>query len=40
MEESVKQGWHTGGPVAYGFALEPHPHPNPHKAREETRRDR
>jgi site-specific DNA recombinase len=34
MEESVRQGWHTGGPVLYGFALEPHEHPNPHKARE------
>jgi DNA invertase Pin-like site-specific DNA recombinase len=34
MEESVKQGWHTGGPVPYGYALEPHRHPNPHKARE------
>ena len=34
MEESVRQGWHTGGPVPYGYALEPHAHPNPHKARE------
>lgn len=34
MEESVRQGWHTGGPVPYGYALEAHPHPNPHKARE------
>jgi site-specific DNA recombinase len=34
MEESVRQGWHTGGPAPYGYALEPHPHPNPHKARE------
>ena len=34
MEESVRQGWHTGGPVLYGFQLEAHPHPNPHKARE------
>jgi site-specific DNA recombinase len=34
MEESVRQGWHTGGPVAYGYMLEAHPHPNPHKARE------
>lgn len=34
MEESVRQCWHTGGPVAYGYMLEPHPHPNPHKARE------
>ena len=34
MEESVRQGWHTGGPAPYGYALEAHPHPNPHKARE------
>lgn len=34
MEESVRQGWHTGGPVPYGYALEAHPHPNPHKARD------
>jgi site-specific DNA recombinase len=34
MEESVRQGWHTGGPVPYGYMLEAHPHPNPHKARE------
>lgn len=34
MEESVKQGWHTGGPAPYGYALEAHPHPNPHKARD------
>jgi site-specific DNA recombinase len=34
MEESVRQGWHTGGPTPYGYALEAHPHPNPHKARE------
>jgi site-specific DNA recombinase len=34
MEESVRQGWHTGGPVPYGYMLEPHPHPNPHKAKE------
>ena len=27
MEESVRQGWHTGGPVPYGYTLEPHPHP-------------
>jgi site-specific DNA recombinase len=27
MEESVRQGWHTGGPVPYGYMLEPHPHP-------------
>lgn len=31
MEESVRQGWHTGGPAPYGYTLEPHPHPNPHK---------
>jgi DNA invertase Pin-like site-specific DNA recombinase len=24
MEESVRQGWHTGGPAPYGYALEPH----------------
>ncbi len=40
MEESVRQGWHTGGPVAYGYQLEPHPHPNPHKAREGKRKHR
>ena len=34
MEESVRQGWHTGGPPPYGYVLDPHPHPNPHKARE------
>jgi hypothetical protein len=34
MEESVRQGWHTGGPAPYGYMLEPHPHPNPNKARE------
>lgn len=34
MEESVRQGWHTGGPAPYGYVLEPHPHPNPQKARE------
>jgi site-specific DNA recombinase len=34
MEESVRQGWHTGGPAPYGYTLEPHPHPNPQKARE------
>ncbi|MBA2239816.1 MAG: recombinase family protein, partial [Solirubrobacterales bacterium] len=31
MEESARQGWHTGGPVPYGYCLEQHPHPNPHK---------
>ena len=34
MEESVRQGWHTGGPAPYGYQLEPHPHPNPNKARD------
>jgi site-specific DNA recombinase len=34
MEESVRQGWHTGGPAPYGYMLEPHRHPNPQKARE------
>jgi hypothetical protein len=34
MEESARQGWHTGGPVPYGYQLKAHPHPNPHKARE------
>jgi len=38
MEESVRQGWHTGGPVAYGYMFEEHPHPNPHKAREGKRK--
>lgn len=37
MEESVRQGWHTGGPAPYGYLLEPHPHPNPHKARDAAR---
>jgi site-specific DNA recombinase len=32
MEESVRQGWHSGGPAPYGYALEAHPHPNPRKA--------
>jgi site-specific DNA recombinase len=40
MEESVRQGWHTGGPVPYGYQLEPHPHPNPHKAREGKKKHR
>ena len=31
METSALQGWHSGGPPAYGYALEAHPHPNPHK---------
>ena len=34
MEESVRQGWHTGGAAPYGYMLEPHHHPNPQKARE------
>ena len=34
MEESVHQGWHSGGPIAYGYRGEHHPHPNPHKAAE------
>jgi hypothetical protein len=34
MEESVRQGWHTGGRAPYGYLLEQHPHPNPSKARE------
>ena len=38
MEESVRQGWHPGGPAPYGYQLEPHPHPNPHKAREGKRK--
>jgi site-specific DNA recombinase len=40
MKESVRQGWHTGGPVAYGYQVEPHPHPNPSKAREGKRKHR
>ena len=40
MEESVRQGWHTGGPVPYGYQLEAHTHPNPHKAREGKRKHR
>ena len=40
MEESVRQGWHTGGPVPYGYTLEAHPHPNPHKAREDKKKHR
>ena len=31
METSAMQGWHSGGPPPYGYALESHPHPNPHK---------
>lgn len=40
MEESVRQGWHTGGPAPYGYALEPHQHPNPQKAREGRKKHR
>ena len=40
MEESVRQGWQTGGPAPYGYALEPHPHPNPQKARAGRRKHR
>ncbi len=40
MEESVRQGWHTGGPAPYGYLLEPHPHPNQQKAREGRKKHR
>ncbi len=40
MEESVRQGWHTGGPAPYGYLLEPHEHPNPQKAREGRKKHR
>jgi site-specific DNA recombinase len=40
MEESARQGWHTGGPVPYGYQLEAHPHPNAHKAREGKKKHR
>jgi site-specific DNA recombinase len=40
MEESVRQGWHTGGRIPYGYALEEHAHPNPHKAREGKKKHR
>ncbi len=40
MEESVRQGWHTGGAAPYGYLLEPHEHPNPQKAREGRRKHR
>jgi site-specific DNA recombinase len=40
MEESVRQGWHTGGRAPYGYQLEPHPHPNPKKAREGRKKHR
>ena len=39
MEESVRQGWHTGGPVPYGYQLQAHPTPTrirPEKARRST----
>lgn len=40
MEESVRQGWHTGGPAPYGYQLQPHEHPNPQKAREGRKKHR
>jgi DNA invertase Pin-like site-specific DNA recombinase len=40
MEESVRQGWHTGGPAPYGYLLEPHPHPNPQKAKDGRKKHR
>jgi DNA invertase Pin-like site-specific DNA recombinase len=40
MEESVRQGWHTGGRPPYGYVLEPHPHPNPQKAKEGRKKHR
>ena len=40
MEESVRQGWHTGGAASYGYQLEPHEHPNPQKAREGRKKHR
>ncbi len=40
MEESVRQGWHTGGRPPYGYMLEPHPHPNPQKAKEGRKKHR
>jgi site-specific DNA recombinase len=40
MEESVRQGWHTGGAAPYGYELEPHEHPNPQKAREGRKKHR
>jgi DNA invertase Pin-like site-specific DNA recombinase len=40
MEESVRQGWHTGGRAPYGYMLEEHQHPNPSKAREGKRKHR
>jgi site-specific DNA recombinase len=40
MEESVRQGWHTGGRAPYGYMLEEHQHLNPNKAREGKRKHR
>ena len=40
MEESVRQGRHTGGRAPYGYLLEEHQHPNPAKAREGKRKHR
>ncbi len=40
MEESVRQGWHTGGLAPYGYQLGPHDHPNPQKAREGRKKHR
>jgi DNA invertase Pin-like site-specific DNA recombinase len=40
MEESVRQGWHTGGRPPYGYLLEEHRHPNPARAREGKRKHR
>jgi site-specific DNA recombinase len=40
MKESVRQGWHPGGPAPYGYMLEAHPHPNPNKAREGKKKHR
>jgi site-specific DNA recombinase len=40
MEESVRQGWHPGGPAPYGYTLQPHQHPNPQKAREGRKKHR
>ena len=40
MEESVRQGWHTGGRAPYGYLLEEHRHPNPARAREGKRKHR
>jgi site-specific DNA recombinase len=40
MQESARQGWHTGGRTPYGYALHEHQHPNPAKAREGKRKHR